>query len=163
MFPNPLFVIAFVTIRFSFLSGQSYSKFRFVESSSVKVFPQISLKILKIVVQSCQTEKSNRVCRTELSSQEFAEPVERKSENCLGKDSALSNSGFSQEKFSMNGKSRNILFVCRLPWFFKLNGNGWRYGKCGIRLLLNCLPAQMYRKISNVSTNTQTRICYSVC
>jgi hypothetical protein len=30
-------------------------------------------------------------------------------------------------------------------------------------LLLNCLPAQMYVKISNVSTNTHTRICYSVC
>ena len=31
----------------------------------------------------------------------------------------------------------------------------WRYGNCGTKLLLNCLPAQMYIKISNVSTNTQ--------
>jgi hypothetical protein len=38
----------------------------------------------------------------------------------------------------------------------------WRYGKCGNKLLLNCLPAQMYKKIPNVSTITQTRICYSV-
>jgi len=43
---------------------------------------------------------------------------------------------------------------------FRVAGNGWRYGKCGIKLLLICLPAQMYVKISNVSTNTQTRICY---
>ena len=41
--------------------------------------------------------------------------------------------------------------------------DGRRYGKCGNKLLLNCLPAQMYVKISNVSTYTQTRICYSVC
>ena len=54
---------------------------------------------------------------------------------------------------------------CFLPDFraLKLLYNGWRYGKCGIKLLLNCLPAQMYVKISTVSTNTQTRICYSVC
>ena len=38
---------------------------------------------------------------------------------------------------------------------FKLAHNGRRYGKCGIKLLLNCQPAQMYVKISNVSTNTQ--------
>lgn len=31
------------------------------------------------------------------------------------------------------------------------------------KLLLNCLPMQMYVNISNVSTNTQTRICGSVC
>jgi hypothetical protein len=47
--------------------------------------------------------------------------------------------------------------------FLRCTANGWRYGKCGIRLLLNCLPTQMYIKISNVSTSTQTRICYSVC
>ena len=45
----------------------------------------------------------------------------------------------------------------------KLLYNGWRYGKCWTKLLLNCQPAQMYIKISNVSTNTHTRICYSVC
>ena len=47
--------------------------------------------------------------------------------------------------------------------FLRCVANGRRYGKCGIKLLLNCLPAQMYIKISNVSTNTHTRICYSVC
>jgi len=47
--------------------------------------------------------------------------------------------------------------------FLRCTANGRRYGKCGIKLLLNCLPAQMYIKISNVSTNTHTRICYSVC
>ena len=50
--------------------------------------------------------------------------------------------------------------------FFSLTNvafNGWRYGKCGNRLLLNCQPAQMYIKISNTSTNKHTRICYSVC
>jgi hypothetical protein len=41
--------------------------------------------------------------------------------------------------------------------------NRRRYGKCGNKLLLNCLPTQMYVEISNVSTNTHTRICYSVC
>jgi len=44
-----------------------------------------------------------------------------------------------------------------------MEANGRRYGKCGIKLLLNCLQTQMYVKIPNVSTNTQTRICYSVC
>jgi len=60
-----------ITIRFSFLSGQSYSKFRIVKSSSLKVFPPISLRILKIVRQSCQAEKSSQVCRVKLSSRAF--------------------------------------------------------------------------------------------
>jgi len=46
---------------------------------------------------------------------------------------------------------------------FRVATNGLRYGKCGNKLLLNCLPVQMYVKISNVPTFTQTRICYSVC
>ncbi len=34
--------------------------------------------------------------------------------------------------------------------------------KFGIKLLITCQPAQMYVKIPNVSTNTHTRICFSV-
>jgi len=47
-----------------------------------------------------------------------------------------------------------------LKFFLPLAHNSWSYGKCGIRWLLDWLPAQMLLKISNVSTNTQTRVCY---
>jgi len=50
-----------------------------------------------------------------------------------------------------------------IRFIYSLAANSRRYGKCGNNLLINCLPAQMHVKISNVSTNTQTRICYSVC
>ena len=147
MFPNPPFVIAFVTIRFLFSFSQSYSKFRIVKPSSLKVFPRISLRFSnlsgKAVEQRNRAELSRRVVAQSFSCREFAEPVKPKSQNCRGKDSALSNLRFSQEKISMNEKCRNILFVCRLPWFFKLNGNGWRYSKCGIRMFCLFMPTQM--------------------
>ena len=41
--------------------------------------------------------------------------------------------------------------------------NGRRYSKCGIKLLLNCLPTQMYVKIPNDSTTTKPRIMASCC
>lgn len=47
--------------------------------------------------------------------------------------------------------------------WLRLVANGAMASKCWIKLLLKCQPAQMYVKISNVQTNTQPRICYSVC
>ena len=37
--------------------------------------------------------------------------------------------------------------------FHKISANGWRYGKCGNKLLLNCLPAQTYIIILNSYTH----------
>ncbi len=129
----PAFAIAFVTIRSFIPFSQSYSRFGIVSQSSLKVFSRISLQFLKFVGQNLQTEKLSRICRAELSSRvvepscraelfmpsfscrKFAGPVKQKSQDCREMDSDLSNSGFSQDKFSMNEKCRNILFVCRLP------------------------------------------------
>ena len=133
MLPNPPFVIAFVTIRFSFLSGQSYSKFRIVCQSSLKVLPRISFQILKFVRQCSQTEKLSRICRAELSNRDFRAEIfaPRIRRASRAEKSKLSRKGFCfvklgflSGKFSMNEKCRNILFVWLLPRFHKLNGNG---------------------------------------
>ena len=76
----PAFAIAFVTIRFSFLSGQRYSKFQVVKSSSVRVFPRISLQILKIVGQNCQTEKSSQVVEPSCRAEFFVPGIRRASQ-----------------------------------------------------------------------------------
>ena len=62
---KPAFAIAFVTIRFSFLSSQSYSKLRIVSQSLLNVFLGIFLKILKFFRQSSQVAKSHRNCPDE--------------------------------------------------------------------------------------------------
>ncbi len=66
---NPPLFIAFVTVRFSFLSGQSYSKFRIVRQSSLKLFPGIFLSILKFFGKSSQVAKSHRNCPGEKTCQ----------------------------------------------------------------------------------------------
>ena len=127
MFPNPLFVIAFVSIRFSFLqSSQIYSKFWVDKKNSLKVFPRISLQILKIVGQSSQVEKSRRIVQTNSVEKSF--PAEKSSRESQARKSKLSwnkillcqNRVSVRKSFQWTQNSLNILIIRNLPWFLNL-------------------------------------------
>ena len=93
---------------------------------------------------------------------------------CLGKKTALLVFWVSLTKCRQKNK---CVVLCIISFYvflllrgqlsdldvsFTLAGKSWGYDNCGTKLWLTWLQAQMYVKISNISTITQTCIYYSV-